>query len=274
MIMKLKYAIFAFVTVTAVTLGLAACSEVLTDPGVDGANRTTSAEQLMGAANAARQSGNFAAALALYRRAHDADPEAVEPLIAVGDTAMVVGSFREAAEAYRKALTLAPNNGPAWRGYGKTLIALKRPELALEQFRIALTLDNNDIEAYNGIGVAYDLLGEHETAQGYYLDGIERAPDNLPIRNNYGLSLALAGHYQEAIRVLAEIANNPVATPRNRLNLALVHGLAGRGDTAAEIQRRDLSDPEIRRNIEYYERLRRLSPDERRAAILGYSGKR
>jgi Flp pilus assembly protein TadD len=272
--MNLKYAIFAFVTVTAVTLGLGACSELLTDVDVDGANRASGAEQFMRAASAARQGGNFAAALALYRRAHDADPETAEPLIAIGDTAMAIGSFREATEAYRKALALAPGNGAARRGYGKMLIALERPALALEQFRAALMLNNMDVEAYNGIGVAYDLLGEHEAAQNSYLDGIERAPDNLPIRNNYGLSLALAGRYQEAIRILTEIANDPVATPRNRLNLALVHGLAGRIDMATEIQRRDLTDAEIHRNIEYYERLRRLSPDERRAAILGYSGKR
>jgi Flp pilus assembly protein TadD len=272
--MNLKYAISAFFTVTVVTLGLGACSELPPDADIDSANRVGRAEQFMRAANAARQGGNFAPALALYRRAHAADPEIAEPLIAFGDTAMAIGSFSEAAEAYRKALALAPGNGAARRGYGKTLIALEQPALALEQFRAALVLNNKDVEAYNGIGVAHDLLGEHKTAQDYYLDGIERAPDNLPIRNSYGLSLALAGHYQEAIRVLTEIVDAPAATPRNRLNLALVHGLAGHADMAAEIQRGDLSDAEIRRNIEYYEWLRNLSSDERRAAILGYSGRR
>lgn len=273
--MNLKYPIATLVAVTVVTLVLEACSGPPPgDEDFDSGNRAGRAAQLMRVADATRQGGNLVSALALYRRAHEAEPETVDPLIAIGNTATAVGAFQEAAEAYRKALQLAPENGAVRRGYGKVLIALERPELALDQFRAALLLNNKDVEAYNGLGVAHDLLGEHEAAQDYYLDGIERAPDNIPIRNSYGLSLALAGNYQEAIRVLTEIANDPVATPRNRLNLALVHGLAGRADKAAEIQRRDLTDAEIRRNIEYYERLRTLSPDDRRAAILGFSGKR
>jgi len=273
--MNLKYPISALVAVTVVTLVLGACSGPLpSKEDFDSENRAGRAVQLMRVADATRQGGNPVSALVLYRRAHETEPETVDPLIAIGDTATVVGAFPEAAEAYRKALQLAPDNGTVRRGYGKVLIALERPDLALEQFRAALVLNNTDVEAYNGSGVAHDLLGEHEAAQDYYLDGIERAPDNIPIRNSYGLSLVLAGNYQEAIRVLTEIVNDPTATPRNRLNLALVHGLAGRVDKAAEIQRRDLTDAEIRSNIEYYERLRRLSPDERRAAILGYGVKR
>ena len=37
------------------------------------------------------------------------------------------------------------------------------------------------------------------------MDGMERAPDNLPLRNNLALSLALDGDFDEAIGVFADL---------------------------------------------------------------------
>ena len=70
-------------------------------------------------------------------------------------------------------------------------------------------------------------------------------------------------------RVLAEIAGDPGATARNRQNLALVYGLAGDVEKAAEIGRLDLDESEVRNNLAYYARLRALPAADRSAAILG-----
>ena len=58
----------------------------------------------------------------------------------------------------------------------------------------------------HGLGVAYDLNGQHEAAQAAYRDGLDIAPDSMLLRNNYGLSLALAGEHEEGHVFIHELA--------------------------------------------------------------------
>jgi Flp pilus assembly protein TadD len=60
------------------------------------------------------------------------------------------------------------------------------------------------------------------------------------LRNNYGLSLALAGNHDEALELLSAVVDEPGATARNRQNLALAYGLAGNLVAAERISRLDL----------------------------------
>ena len=112
-------------------------------------------------------------------------------------------------------------------------------------------------------------MGDHRGAQARYLEAMKFAPEVLSLRNNLAISLALSGDYDAAIGHLAEIAGDPGATARNRQNLALVYGLAGDVEKAAEIGRLDLDESEVRNNLAYYARLRALPAADRSAAILG-----
>src|SRR5690606_10733888 len=76
------------------------------------------------------------------------------------------------------------------------------------------------------------------------------------LRNNLGLSLALAGNSADAIDVLHQLTESPDASVRNRQNLALAYGLAGDAGRASAIAQRDLPAEAIRGNLAYYEKLR------------------
>ncbi|MCH8038427.1 MAG: hypothetical protein IIC53_15070, partial [Proteobacteria bacterium] len=82
----------------------------------------------------------------------------------------------------------------------------------------------------------------------------------------------LTGDFDEATRILREIAADPLATVRNRQNLALVYGLAGQPAKAAKIARMDLDEAAVRNNLAYYETLRALSGHAKATAVLGRYG--
>lgn len=217
------------------------------------------AAALMRAGEASRKRGDYTAAAAFYRRAQNADPDAVEPLVGMGESLAAGGAAREAAQAFRQALALKENEPRALRGLGNALIAQDQADLAIEQFEKALGINPRDYRAYNGLGVAYDSQAEHTKAQEYYYAGLEIAPDDVSLRNNLGLSLAFAGHYKGAIEILRPLALRPGATARDRQNLALAYGLSGDVAQAKKFARLDMDSREVERNLSYYAALRTIS---------------
>ncbi|MEN8196549.1 MAG: SPOR domain-containing protein, partial [Pseudomonadota bacterium] len=105
-------------------------------------------------------------------------------------------------------------------------------------------------------GVALDMTGDHKAAQQTYRVGLKRNPGQPGLKNNLGLSLAMAGNYPKAISLLKELANGPKATDRHRQNLALVYGLAGDASKAENVARNDLNVREVKANLAYYRWLR------------------
>src|SRR6185312_6842033 len=122
--------------------------------------------------------------------------------------------------------------------------------------------------AFSALGVAENLMGNTAAATEAFKHGLALAPEDLDLLNNYGLSQALAGDYDGAIATLHRVATDPRASSRNRLNLALVLGLAGRSEDAAQVARIDLDEKAVRSNLAYYAELRALSPAARAQAIL------
>ena len=256
----------------ASVLLLAACGTAIpTSSERVAEDKSARVAQMLRVGEITRQGGDLVAAITLYRRAHKLDPEAIKPLLALGATADSAGQYGEATEAFRKAIALDGKNAEARLGFAKSLINLDRTDLAIAQFRILIAANTKDHRVFNGLGVALSLAGDHEAAEKAYIDGLEIAPENLALRNNLALSLALAGNFDEAIRILRKVAADPRATPRNRLNLALVFGLAGQPDRAARIAGADLNQRQVKNNLAYYERLRKLSDEDRAQEVFGPS---
>ena len=254
----------------ALLLAVAGCaSEVPTAEEVAAESKARRIAQLMRIADTTRRGGDYAAAAAMYRRAHTLAPDSAAPLRELAETSVAAGAKAEADSAFRAAIERDANDFETRLGYGRLLIDVDRPTRAAEQFRAAIRLEPTDYRAYNGLGVALDLLGSHEQAQDSYIDGLERSPDNLSMRNNLALSLALGGNYEEAVRILTMIADSPASTARVRQNLALVYGLSGDKQNAAETARIDLDEESVRNNLAYYETLRGLTGQARAAAVIG-----
>jgi len=213
-------------------------------------------DALMRIADTTRGQGDLFSAATMYRRAHQASQNRVEPLVALGTVLVDMGNAREALDVWRQALSRDAGNADALRGYGRALIALEQPEEAARQYAAALARDPKDRKALNGLGVAKDMMRDHRGAQEQFRTALALAPDDPTTRNNLGFSLALSGDHAEAIAILEPLATRPSATPQVRQNLALAYGLAGREADAARFARLDLAEADVQRNLAYYREAR------------------
>ena len=250
---------------------LAACAGTGNSPtpGVpdQDANNPSTYPAVMRIADAARSSGDFPAAVGLYRRANALKPRDPEPLLKLGATLAQLHAYNESVAAYASALSLQPNSPDAERGLGNALVSLDQADQAILHLENALKLDPKDPRSYNSLGVVLDMTGEHRAAQKRYREGLAISPGNLAIGNNLGLSLALSGDFDQAVAVLRPLALHPSATARTRQNLALVYGLAGDLEAAARVARVDLDEAAVQHNLAYYSTLRSLADKARTAAI-------
>lgn len=243
------------------------------DPSAEGVPQEESSETLERLADFTLARGDAASAIGLYRRAHLADPDRMDPLIKLGRTLARAGNHEEAAGAFNQALIDDPDNSDALRGYANAQIALGRPDVARVNLEAALdseTLPPADRPfVLNSLGVALDLLGRHEDAQARYRDGLNLTPGDLDLRSNLALSLSLGGAEAAAVDLMRAVAAAPAAETRHRRNLALVLGLAGNAEGAAEALRRAEVPPgEIAAQIERYARLRAIEDTTARAAAI------
>ncbi|MBO6521977.1 MAG: tetratricopeptide repeat protein [Rhodospirillales bacterium] len=190
-------------------------------------------------------------------------------LVRVGDTTREAGDYANAMQLYQRAAGMRPDWAPPLLRFGETAISAGLYADALGAYERVAKIDPTSNRGYNGAGIALDLLGRHEEAQNYYITGIERAPDNVPLKNNLGLSLALTGEYGDAIGMLEGIAGSPNANARTRQNLSLVYGLAGDDENAKRIGMMDLGEAEVANNLAFYARLREMTPEDRAKAVFG-----
>ena len=245
---------------------LAATSGLADAPGHVSPQKSEDA--FMKAAEAAAKNGDVNSAIAFYRKAAELAPKDPAPMAELGDLMDHTGSLGGAVEAYRAALARAPN---AWRislELGRLALKLDRPQDAVARFETAAS-QHPEAAAYNGLGVSLDLTGQHARAQTAYQQGLKLSPIDMTLRNNLGLSQALAGDYPAAIATLSALAAEPQAAPRYRLNLALAYGLSGDDDKAAQAAHEDLGQDQIASNRRYYQVLRSLGDRARSEAILG-----
>jgi Flp pilus assembly protein TadD len=248
----------------ALVLGLAACA---TPPG-GAPSAAQSSKTLLQVADDTAAGGDPATAVTLYRRAHELAPRDPVPLAKMGAALLALQNYGAAAEAYRAALALAPTEADLHRGLGLALLAAGQPAPAMAELHIALGSDKNDPRLYSLLGVAQDMAGRHDLAQRSYERGLQLAPANVGLRNNYALSLAMTGDYNDAVERLGAIAG-PNSAPRYRLNLALAYGLAGDDNKAAATARQVLDESAVDNNLAFYRLLRGMNETQRTAAILG-----
>ena len=262
-----------------ISVTVSACESTSNRPGVVGGGTPAgpveldaqSVDTLVRLGDFTLARGDAASAVAMYNRAHQAEPDAILPLMRLGVAFAQLGSYEESAGAYRAALAIEPVNPDAHRGLGNALVALNRPQEGLPNLETALAM-SNDPRAYNSIGVALDMLGRHDDAQFYYRQGVELAPGDADLTANLALSLALSRQFDEAIALMREAASRPDATARHRQNLALILALADRTDEAIGVARQDLNEEEVERNIAFYEYVKSLPDSGARAMAIGSGG--
>jgi len=224
-------------------------------------------EALMRIGAAAHTDGDLETAVGLYRRAAEVNPRSAAPFVAAGNTLLEMSQVNEAIVAYNSALARDGRDPEALRGAARAYLLTGKPELAAEPLAAAFKGTPDDPKILQLIGVANDFAGRHAEAQARYRRGLELSPRDPGLSQNLALSLALTGNYDEAIVILSPIAMAPAGTPRERQTLALIYGLQGDDRTAERIAGLDLDLQSVRRNLAFYETLRRLPPEARARAI-------
>ncbi len=221
-------------------------------------------ENALRLAEATLNGGDAQAAIALYRRAAAAEPDAVAPRLGLARAYLAVGALPEARDAFAALDRRAPLE--AATGLGRVALAQGDPREAKTRFAEVLNARPDDVTALNGVAVALDLEGRHREARRTYAEALELEPTNRAVANNAALSLALAGESREAVARLRALADTPMAPEAARHNLALALGLAGDEAAARELLQTELEPDAVASNLDFYRAARG------RAAVASAAG--
>jgi tetratricopeptide (TPR) repeat protein len=217
-------------------------------------------------ADAFRQQGKLAEAIACYRRALALKPDDAGSFNDLGVSLTDVGQTAEGIACYQAALRLAPrmaqahsNLGVAYRDLGRfeEAVACHRAALALRPdlapihsnlgnalrdqrqfaeaiacFQRAVQLQPRFADAYRNLGNALRDAGQVEEAIGAYRQALELSPSSYEAHNDLGVALRDWGRYDEAISSLnaAVAINSDFAEAHYNLGISyLLNGDYARG---------------------------------------------
>ena len=159
----------------------------------------------------------------------DASANAPEPTLNV-DTRFAAGRLAEtqgrldgAAEQYEQALKLKPNHVPSLYRLGIVHTKLKDFEQATAVWRQYIKVTGDIASGYSNLGFCYEMAGDADNAEKAYKEGIQRDPNCMPCRTNYGLMLARHNRIPEAEVQLAAV----LKPDEVRYNLAAVYEQKG-----------------------------------------------
>jgi Flp pilus assembly protein TadD len=197
--------------------------DLLSAPGASaGSAKDVDTAGLMRIAKAAEANESIVDAAGVYGRIIAREPSAVEPRIQLGGFLLRRGDLDGAEEAFRGAKEVAPDSADVQVGLARVLVARDRFEEAATALAAVLKREPTNALALGSMGLAKDGLGLPADAQGHYRQALKVEPGNPVVRNNLGLSLARSGQYDQAIKLLQKLANEPGAEPRYRETLARV----------------------------------------------------
>jgi Flp pilus assembly protein TadD len=209
-------------------------------------------------ADATKANGASNDAASLYQNIVQEHPELPKARTALARALLDKGDAALALRNFTDAKKLDPTNAENSLGAGQALIALHRPEEAIKEFRTALQKDSANVKAMIGLGVALDSLERHTEAQKYYHKALAIEPQNSAARNNYGLSLALSGLYDEAVAELMPLSKEEGEVGRKaRQNLSLSYAMRGDFLNASRWAQIDQKRDDIRNDLKVYGSLAR-----------------
>lgn len=186
------------VLILGATVGAGAVSTIAAASAREQSRAEKDARSEAESAQQALRAGRFAEAIGHAERAVGDQPDAAEYRMILGQSYLKAGRFASARDAFADTLSLAQGNG-------KAALNLALAQIATGDWAGARkTLDANTATIpVSDRGLATALAGDPATAV-EILGAAVRAPDaDAKVRQNYALSLALAGRWREAQAVVA-----------------------------------------------------------------------
>jgi tetratricopeptide (TPR) repeat protein len=151
------------------------------------------------------ESGNWAEAIASYKKAIKLKPDLAEAYCNLGVAYSQQGQLQEALIFLKQALKLKPDLSRTACNLGEVQAALGHWPEAVESFQHALRLHPGDPEVLKRLGAASSRLGRWPEAALAFKQALQSKPDDTQITYNLGLVYCHLGHWPEAVRALQQV---------------------------------------------------------------------
>ncbi|HTU25046.1 MAG TPA: tetratricopeptide repeat protein, partial [Pirellulales bacterium] len=138
-------------------------------------------------------------AIAMFRRAVEIQPDAVNARINLGLALAVGGQFDESHLQFRRALEIDPRSVDAHRGLAYLLSREAKTIAALAELEQAVKLDPNHAAARNDLGLMLAKQGQIEAAMPHFQAAVASDPKFVPARINLAQALAARGQASAAL---------------------------------------------------------------------------
>lgn len=113
----------------------------------------------------------------------------------------------EAIELYERSLSLRPAHFETLAELGTVLRSVRRQQEAIQRYQAALALCLDHAMVRNNLALAYGEAGQPDRGVALLEEVIGAAPDVVQYRFNLGQLLSFSGRYEDARKVLAEVAD-------------------------------------------------------------------
>ncbi|WP_040771576.1 tetratricopeptide repeat protein, partial [Rhodopseudomonas sp. B29] len=175
--------------------------------------------------------------------------------MAYGEALRSIGHRSQAVAVLEKAALANPGNKKLLGAYGRALADAGNFQMALDTLSNAHSPENPDWRILSVQGTVLDQMGRHDDARRYYASALNLAPGEPSVLSNLGMSYVLTRELPKAEQSLRQAYASGRADARVRQNLALVIGLEGRFNEAADIARADLPPDEAAANVAYLKQM-------------------
>ena len=220
--------------------------------GQASAHQQADLESALHLARASRNAGDFASAISLYRSVLAMKSED-GLLVELGDTLVKASLYDDAIDIYERVGDKSPVYAASLLGLVRVDLALSKPSEALKHAERAFSAAPGDFRTAIARGVSLDMLGRHDEAQELYRGILKTFPRNAAAQNDLALSLIMSRKLAEAAAILEPMARSADAKPEVRQNLALVYGLMGDEQRAAQLSHADLDDAATASNLRFFD---------------------
>jgi tetratricopeptide (TPR) repeat protein len=195
----------ALVLAGLLALGVAGCRS---DQAVGGEPRqprmrqvepTPEQQQKIDEAHAAKDTGDYSTALALFQDILAENPTVTTAYLGIGDIYIIKKEWLKAEPAYARAAQLEPRNFDAQYGHGLALQMLERFLEAIRAYHRALSIRPDSAKANLSMATTYLQLGEPGSALAFAEKAVESDPSNAAAHANLGTVYQAADRNTDAI---------------------------------------------------------------------------
>jgi Flp pilus assembly protein TadD len=196
---------------------------------------------------------------------YNANPSDPQVAIHYAQALRQSGQRAQAVAVLEQASLKSPKNMELLGAYGRALAEAGDYQQALDVLSRAHVPERPDWRILSAQGAVLDQMGRHADAQRYYETALKIVPDEPTVLSNLGLSYALSKDLPRADATLKRAARGDHVDPRVRQNLALVVGLQGRFAEAETIAGADLPPEEASANVAYLREMLAHQSDAQRS---------